>query len=431
MFEKLLSNLPFNPSLVHQLSFYGRRMRQEQSIRRLGLIFVVLAFLVQFVAILSPPQPTNADPNNDLISGGINSASQAVTFCRQDIRAYGTIMAYYGISCDDIASSTVVTLRSTDYNKQLYSMGHLPYKISGETPVSITYQDQPTPFYWRYLWGWDTHAYSSYTALKFESHTTGKTYFILYNCGNLVSIGLPSPPPAPKPAPPPTPSPTPTPAPSPKPQPQAPIVPGLPCPEATGSSDTIDCLSFSKKASNQTEGVPNADGMTAHAGDIITYTLAAKNTGNATVKKFVIQENMSDVLDYATITDLHGGSINSDNIVSWPAQDISPAQTATEKITIQVKSPIPQTPASTSNPGAYDLTMTNVYGNAINIKVPGNIIKAVEVTTTKTLPNTGPGTSIIACSAIVLVAGYFFARARLLVRETRMAIHDTTSSGGF
>jgi len=423
MFEKLLATLPFNPSLVQQVSFYGQRMREEQSIRRLGLTFVVLAFLVQFFAVFSPPQATNADPSNDLISGGISSVTQAVSFCRQDIRAYGTIMAYYGISCDDIAASSVMTLRSTDYNKQLYSMGHLPYKIAGETPVNITYQGQPTPFYWRYLWGWDTHAYSNYTALKFISHTTGKTYFILYNCGNLVSIGLPSPPPAPKPAPAPQPTPTPTPTPQPAPR----IVPGLPCPQATSSSDTIDCLSPSKKASNQTENIANADGTTARAGDIINYTLSSKNTGNITVKAFVIQENMSDVLEYATITNLHGGKINSENIVSWPAQDIAPGKIATEQITIQVKDPIPQTPTSTSNPGAYDLTMTNVYGNAVNIKLPGGIIKAVEVVSTKSLPNTGPGTSIVIGAIIVLLAGYFFARAQLLHREAGMVVREANA----
>jgi uncharacterized repeat protein (TIGR01451 family) len=426
MFEKLLATLPFNPSLIHQLSFYGQRMREEQSIRRIGLAFVALAFLVQFVAVFSPPQPTNADPSNDLVSGGISSATQAVTFCQQDIRAYGTIMSYYGISCDDVARSTVVSLRSTDYNKQLYSMGHLPYKIAGETPVSIPYQGQATPFYWRYLWGWDTHAYSTYTALKLTSHVTGKTFFILYNCGNLVSIGLPSPPPAPKPAP--TPQPTPPPTPAPKPTPH--VSHGLPCPQATSSSDTIECLHSSKTASNQTAHIANADGTTAHAGDIINYTLSSKNTGNVTVKKFVIQENMSDVLEYATITNLHGGKISSDNIVSWPAQDITPGQTATEQITIKVKDPIPQTPTSDSNPGAYDLMMTNVYGNAINIKLPGGIVKTVEVVATKSLPNTGPGTSIIISAVIVLLAGYFFARARLLSREANIIVHETNTAGG-
>ncbi len=58
MFEKLLAVLPYNPSLAHQMRFYAGRMREEAGIRRIGLIFMVLTFFVQFFAVLSPPQST-------------------------------------------------------------------------------------------------------------------------------------------------------------------------------------------------------------------------------------------------------------------------------------------------------------------------------------------------------------------------------------
>ena len=77
MFEKLLAAVPYNPSMVHQLSFYSKRMREESSVRRAGLILLVLAFLIQFFAVISPPQPTVADSTNDLINGGVSSAADA------------------------------------------------------------------------------------------------------------------------------------------------------------------------------------------------------------------------------------------------------------------------------------------------------------------------------------------------------------------
>ena len=67
MFKKLLSNLPFNPSLIGQVSFYAKRMHQETAIRRVGLIFVLLAFFVQFFAVISPPEPSLAASGNDII----------------------------------------------------------------------------------------------------------------------------------------------------------------------------------------------------------------------------------------------------------------------------------------------------------------------------------------------------------------------------
>jgi hypothetical protein len=72
--------------------------------------------------------------------------------------------------------------------------------------------------------------------------------------------------------------------------------------------------------------------------------------------------------------------------------------------------------------------MTNVYGNAVNIKVPSPPIKTVE-TVAATLPNTGPGETMFFGAAVVMFAGYFFARARLLANEATIAIHETTNGG--
>lgn len=66
MFRKLVSSLPFSPALVGQLGFYARRLNREQAVRRLGLIFTVLAVIVQSFALISPPEPTYAvSPSND------------------------------------------------------------------------------------------------------------------------------------------------------------------------------------------------------------------------------------------------------------------------------------------------------------------------------------------------------------------------------
>ena len=542
MFDKLLSNLPFNPSLVDQVAFYARRMRREQAIRRLGFGFLAIAFVIQFIAVLSPAQPSLAASNNDLINGGINSASQAYNYCQQNIGSYGDILDNYGISCKDVAQAGTVTLRSTDYNNQLYSMGRLPYGIHGETPVNV----KGGTYYFRYLWGWDNGYTSTYQALQVHSSATGKTFFLLYNCGNLVSIGLPQPY---------VPKPTPCPynvnipitdsrckprctqdvniyaddarckpcqynnsiltgdsrcvAPPCKLNPSIaasdarckactydqtilkgdakcvqctnPNHPGVlasnpvckpickynatldstdknckapckyntsvffdstqckapcpynsaifydnqackPCAQSQTINDKTACLVLRKTVSNVTQHLGDANGTTANSGDTLTYTLYAKNTGKVTVPKFVIQEDISDVLDYATVVDLHGGSLdNKTNVVSYAAQDIKAGQTASQQITVKVKAPIPSTPASSSDPAHFDMTMTNVYGNTTNVKLPPTVIKTTEQAVT-TLPNTGPGTGLFISFAVALVAGYFLARTRLLAKEAEIVV---------
>jgi Domain of unknown function DUF11 len=505
MFERLLSLMPYNPGLANQMAFYSRRMREETAIRRIGMVFLVLAFLVQFFAVISPPQATLADSTNDLINGGFTTRSQAVSACNKNESSYGTILSNYGISCNDVASSTTMTIDSTDYGKQLYSMGWNPEgsvnpstgKPTNETPVNLAGLNRPV--YWRYLWSWDSGTYSSYQVLRVTSSITHHVYFIMYHCGNLVSVGIPpaimhcqynndllsSSPECYKPCPYNTAvaasssqcfAPCPIPgkdnikqtspqcfAPCPynskisssspecykpcqynsgipanseqcfPPCPYNNSIPSTspqckPCTSATGSSDALACVQVSKTASDTTQGWPDANGKTAQAGDIIIYTLFAKNAGLATVKDFIMQENLSDVLDYANIQDLDGGTIdNTTNEVSWPATDIDAGATLTHQITVEVKNPIPQTPPSTSDPDYFNMVMTNVYGNTINIDLPNTVVSTIEVQNT-TLVNTGPGTSLFIAAAIVAVSGYFFARSRLLTRESVIAIRDNITS---
>ncbi|HET9174500.1 MAG TPA: hypothetical protein VFN56_04455 [Candidatus Saccharimonadales bacterium] len=545
MFDKLISNLPYNPSLIHQLSFYAKRMRSEASVRRTGFAFLMLAFLIQFFAVISPPKPTVAASNNDLVNGGFRSATQAASYCRNNTQDYGTILANYGISCDKVANAPTITINSRQWNGQLYSMGRLPYNIAGETPVVIN----GATYYVRYLWGWDSPGTTStYQALNVTSQG-GQTFLLLYNCGNLTSVGMPVPvakppvlhlskamktgyaaagslvPPgtmlayrismdnsggaannvvlrdtqpayttyksmaggattssynttthtatwniasipanttgvyfddvyfmvnsnAPngtkicntatltatgvptmtsnavcvtvkvKATPPPVTPPT----------PPTPVTPTKSCQQAISSEDTIACIVPSKSAANLTQHISNADGTTAQPGDVIVYTLQAKNTGTQDVTGYIFHEDLSDVLDYAQVADLNGGTINSSDQVSWPALTIKAHQVATKQIKVTVDSSIPSTPPSSSDPQHYNLVMTNFYGNYVNIKVPGTPVTTIVATTT-TLPNTGPGSSLLIAGGIVILAGYFFARARLLADESTIVMQDNVAGG--
>ena len=604
MFEKLLSSLPYNPSLVQQLSFYGRRMKRESSVRRTGVAFLLLAFMVQFFAFISPPQPTLASTSNDIINGGITSAVDAAGKCNADTQSYQKILTYYGISCADVAKAAKVSLSSTAYNKQLFSMGRTSYgatnKATGK-PTSETLINVPKVgnLYLRYLWSFDSGASSTYTALQGTGSVSKKTFYLLFNCGNPVFVGLPShvvlpaatpptPPPAPsftvmkgvrltgsgafyyktvtakpndsvdfsvsminngnssfattqikdslptglsfvpgslqvdgkassstpavadtgslipgqfkrltfsakvaapstacatynnvafatagslpaqhdnagvevckptvvaatpqqpvapQPVPTPQPAPAPTPAPVPLPMPAAVTTVAAtpcsydlslsasspdckPCDKSVSSADLLACLVRHKSAANETQNLADANNTTAHASDKIVYTLYAENQGKATIKGFVFQENLSDVLDYADVADLNGATRDGD-VITWPAVDVKAGQTATVKVAVTVKSPIPTTP-QVQGTGRYDHVMTNVYSNAINISIPESPEVQIQ-TTAAALPNTGPGTSLAIAAFVFITAGYFFARSRLLASESLMAVQDN-NSGGF
>ena len=81
MFKKLLSNLPFNPSLLGQVSFYTKRLRRETFVRGAGLAMLTLAIVIQTFAVVSPPQRSLAKSPNDIIYGGFTTRDQAVLYC--------------------------------------------------------------------------------------------------------------------------------------------------------------------------------------------------------------------------------------------------------------------------------------------------------------------------------------------------------------
>jgi uncharacterized repeat protein (TIGR01451 family) len=445
MFRKLISNLPFNPSLIGQLAFYTKRMKAEKSLRRGGLILLSLALALQVFAVISPPKPSLARSNNDMIVGGFTSKAEAESHCRQNTRSYQAALAYYGITCDDVAKASTVSIKSTDSNKRLYSMGHLAYGKAGETPVNIP---GAGTLYLRYLWSWDTGGPSTYKALK-GTTSTGQTFYILYDCGNLVFIGLPTPPKkcpwnqtlnandAKCVEPCPIDGKTKLPKKSPEcftPCPYNSTIPDnnaacKPCEASQTKNDLTACLKYQKTAANQTAKIADANNTTAKPGEVIEYSLKTTNEGKVTVKAYSVSENISDVLDYADVVNLNGGTKNADNIVTWPAEDIKAGATLTKTFTVRIKNPLPNTPVSSSDPGHFDMTMTNVYGNTINVKLPPSVIKTTEVVN-NTLPNTGPGTSLVIAFVITTLAAYLFARTRLMAKELDIVRADFAGTGG-
>lgn len=447
MFRKLVSNLPFNPSLIGELSFYAQRVKRESSVRGAGLIVISLAIALQTFAVISPPEPSLARSESDMIVGGFSSRDDAKRNCTSNTRDYQTILSYYGIACSDIDQMSTVYIKSTDENKRLYTMGHLAYGKPGETPVHVP--DAGT-LYLRPLWSWDTNGPITFKALKGVSKTTGETFYLLFGCGNVTFIGIPEPYKE-------------------EPVDACPAISGIqqrndecdlcpnmvgiqttaqcdvcpelpgeqsdvsqckPCAQSQTRDDLTACIEYAKTVSNDTQGITDANGTTAKAGDILTYTLTTSNKGKIDITDYTVNENVSDVLDYASIVDLHGGERNEDSIVSWPTQTIKAGESIVSTFTVRVKDPIPDTPVSSSDPGHFDLTMTNVYGNAVSVKLPPSVVKITEVVTTTQLPKTGPGTSLAVSFMATTVVAYLLARSRLTSRELHIIKQDFARTGG-
>lgn len=193
-----------------------------------------------------------------------------------------------------------------------------------------------------------------------------------------------------------------------------------PCDETKQTQDgkDISCLELHKKARNITQQLDDATTKPAQAGDTVEYTLSVKNESKQTRKGFVIEENLEDVLEYADLQDASGATYteNPVRMLSWTPVDIKPNETVHRTILVKIKSPLPSTPASTSDPSSNDLKLVNTYGDTIEINLPPSGVKTVE-RTVQSVPSTGLGTNIIISTVVLMAATYFFFRSRLMVKE--------------
>lgn len=481
MFKKLLSNLPYSPGLIDEVAFYAKRLRRETVVRRTGFILIILTVFIQMFALISPPQASLAQSNNDLINGGVRSAEDATNNCRSSSSDYADILANFNIDCADLANAKDVKLDSKDFHGELYTTGRLAYGKVGETPLNIKAKT-----YWlRKLSDYDNGS-TKHDALL-VTNKDGQKFYIVKDCGGgLTFVGIP-----------------PTPkakcewsasllSTDPKCSEPCPIaskknlaktssecyeacpVKGKsniksnnvacfePCPyrnkeayaknssscfesciynsSLTASSsdckpckssqtreDKTSCLRLGKTVKNDTSKLNNANGSTAKPNDVLTYSLSVTNDGDSTIKNFVVQENISDILDYSDISQTNGGIINK-NVISWPAEDIGGGKTLVKNFSVKIKNTLPATPVSSSDPNHYDLKMTNTYGASVTVKLPPSVIKNIEITT-RILPNTGVKGSLAICFVLLVLAGYFFARSRLMLRELAIIKADHHDGG--
>jgi uncharacterized repeat protein (TIGR01451 family) len=192
-------------------------------------------------------------------------------------------------------------------------------------------------------------------------------------------------------------------------------------------------ISTDKGVTNLTQKIADANGTTAHAGDVLRYTLTIANTGDAPATDFALSgeygENIADIMEYADLTDKGDATLNeTTKVLTWAPVTIPAGGQVQKTFTVTIKNPIPATPTSVSNPLSFDYVMHNKYGRDVSINLDKPANKIIEQTATS-LPETGPGTGMFVTAIVVMVVGYFFYRSRLLTKELELVHHEYSAGG--
>lgn len=219
MFRRLITNLPYNPSLISQVSFYARRVHQEEFVRRLGMICMAITLVIQVLVFVSPPERSLATSANNVLNG-IQTRDDILDAWDQPDSDIGAIYGAFELTREDIAKlpqKPNTTIRSTEADYWSIGRGSLTgysgikdeYK---RNQLSIQYSGRDTQtttddafIYQRQLKAWDVKSTSNtYAAFKGTVSKTGETFWILKDCGNFTKIGHSTPkeePQKPKPVP--------------------------------------------------------------------------------------------------------------------------------------------------------------------------------------------------------------------------------------
>lgn len=384
MFRKIVSQLSFSPALVGQLGFYAKRLKQEQSTRRLGLVFVTLALVVQSLVVFQPPEAANAANDTDMVYGGLGLGSKRSldNFMRPydaNTRNLRDAMDQVGITREEILATKFGTFKVG--NK--YSWGFSPRFSAkqGEQKVAITKNgERVKDMYARPLKLFNG---ANATIYAYIGHSKAVGWFaIMQSCGNLVTDIIPE---------------------SPEPEPAE--------------------IILSKTGVNASQGNVTAQSVTARSNDKIVFTLTAKNEGG-TPAVVSFKDHLSDTLEYAEILDAGGGTFDKDTMyLSWPDTVINPGKEQSRTFSVQLLSSIPSTPQGVSYQGSYDCSIVNTFGESVIFDVDCPTPKVVE-NVVKELPQTGPAENFIFSGVVLALVVYFFLRSKQLNKEVRLVRRD-------
>lgn len=184
-------------------------------------------------------------------------------------------------------------------------------------------------------------------------------------------------------------------------------------------------ISLKKSVSNLTQKTTDANNKIARGGDELEYTLTVSNSGGIQAENYVIDsDNLNDVLEYADLTSYNDAIYDRTNQrLTWAATTIPENGSVVKKFVIRIKSPVPSTPPALSDQTSYDYKLRNVFGNevVVNLDKPA---AGVAYQSINSLPNTGPGESILLSALGFIIVGYFYARSRLLTKEISIVTNE-------
>lgn len=386
MFKKLVSNLPFSPALIADIGFYANRLRGEEVTRRTTVLFVVLALVMQSLAVFSPPESANASSEQDIIPGGVRDLEDFLVRYDRNAEDIRDIYSTAGISRSEIASAQSGHIGSQD---NVYVMSRYGQLSTANQEVSMLYQKSTGGTGVRYFSPLKSFSGSTAPLRGWIGKSATLGWFgIIQTNGSLATKGIPTS--------------------------IAPV-------NATTSNAT---MTISGK--NLTQDSIIAENISLKTLDKISFSLKLSNPRSTTVSEnFSVR--LSDLLEYATLIDGGGGSYDEKtNTLNWPNVQLLPGQSQERTFIVQMLTAFPATATGSSNPNSYDCRVSVTFGNQLSSPVDCPPIKTAEGILMY-LPPIDPSANIAFGAVLLMIVSFFYIRTRQLKKEIRIIRHNFNS----
>ncbi len=379
MFRKLVSNLPYSPALIADVGFYAKRLRQEDVTRRTTILFVVLAMVIQSLAVFSPPESANASSEQDIIRGGVSSLEDFLLRYDHNEDDIRDIYKTAGISRGEIAAAKPGTISSDD---NIYVMSRYGYLSSSKNEVSMPYLKSTGGTGIRYF---SPITSVSDPGVRFNgwignSATLG-WFAIIQSNGSLATKGTPA------------------------------------------SINPVNLPNGTPMRSISVRNLTNPGATTAKSHDKLSYTLQQSNKGMVSMDTtFTIR--LADVLEYASLIDNGGGNFNeTTDTLTWQDAQLAPGESQQRTFVVQILSDVPATGVGKSNPASFDCTLTLAFGVISETPVECPLVKVAEGIFSL-LPSAGAGINIGFAIALFAIVAFFYIRTRQLRKEIKVIRHN-------
>lgn len=189
MFKKIVSRLPFSPSLISELGKYAKKLQNEESSRKVGLILTAFALVAQSWIVLIPTESANASHPSDIINGGVHSKSALIASWDNNTQGFRELAEYAGISREDLSNSREgeVTSRSSGRDSGWLSWGRISRggSRSEETNIKIGNQSVYVHALSYFDTGSNLNGNGSHYPAFVGTTSNGKQFHILKGCANI------------------------------------------------------------------------------------------------------------------------------------------------------------------------------------------------------------------------------------------------------